>query len=595
MESTAAAPTVAGHGRAHTPSQPPKFAQTILGATRPAGFDNLTLGGSTATEQSGPQQPIPYPTETSTSPPAGVPISPYAPGGSGGQYAPPQAAHREAGTDGVPNPYAGPREASQPYSPIPLNRPQPFTPPPRRSRKGLVIGLAIAAAALVAIIVVVVVAGGGSSRSERDALIVRAFAALADEEQMTKLIDVEKSFDKFLDCSPDAKAKDDDSDDDYDPPSKRDDDEPRGKQSRRRHIERTEKEIATAIDMADGAKLEVIEILTKEPALKKASDDDKDEKGDKDAKDADDAKDAKDVEEDEEDGTVMRHEAGKRVMSGCYAKVDHTIQFVRVKLRVTPKDGEPYDDFASIILVHLAGDRWYVIEPPHVYTGDSKIVSKARGFRDRMCECKDLDCLESVETDFDKWRDDASTEDLPEDEDAGYDSVRDDYRACKRKIESANKGVKGERALKQMTALRDEMCRCSDSSCADGVKRNAKLPDSYDLDDTTRKKVNTLRDEYYECSTKAIVGSYRAYDPDLRIEPDIAPACEEYARAMQKLAACSKYPQGAKDDLKESFKTMMGLWKGYSLMKPEVQRATNDTCISGRRSTQESMTKYGCF
>ena len=106
----------------------------------------------------GPQQPWPSYGQPPPPPPQGPAYGPPQPYGQPQQYGPPQQ-YGSPAQYGPPPQYGPPSYGQQPYGQPPFGAPPQYAPPqppPRKSRKGLVVGLVVGVLALIAVGVVLV-------------------------------------------------------------------------------------------------------------------------------------------------------------------------------------------------------------------------------------------------------------------------------------------------------------------------------------------------------------------------------------------------------------------------------------------------------
>jgi len=99
-------------------------------------------------------------------------------------------------------------------------------------------------------------------------------------------------------------------------------------------------------------------------------------------------------------------------------------------------------------------------------------MSDLSSLKEKMCACKDKDCAEGVEKDFEevgkKYKGDKSEEPSADDKKKLKD-LMGEYRDCRRKARRGGAEAKSAEALKKMTAMKDDMCACKDKACADKV------------------------------------------------------------------------------------------------------------------------------
>jgi hypothetical protein len=360
---------------------------------------------------------------------------------------------------------------SQPYSPFPPQNQVAAPPPPKKSRKGLAIGLAIAGVAVVGIIVAVVVKKSGPSRS-RDAVIDKTVAALAagDEDALFALADPKEAFTKTIRCEKRASETEE-----TDPDLRR----LRRKQLDNRDPDKLEtrwrKDVGQLLRRTKGTKLEVVEILTEMPPAPGDKPTTK-AKGDKDDADETPKRRDRDLDSDRHDDDEDRPEHDKRyklttyrkgqeVMKGCYATSSFRQQQVKVLIDI--KEGER--EFTQRVVFGLAeiDGSWYLSYPPNLNVGFDVIISDLQSWRDKTCKCTDAGCIEDLDDEngrlsfvqYDLDRD----ADLPKDMMTRIEKIQSERRVCEGTARAGPELVK-------YKELKTQLCACKDDECGKKIE-----------------------------------------------------------------------------------------------------------------------------
>src|SRR5262245_4835511 len=111
--------------------------------------------------------------------------------------------------------------------------------------------------------------------------------------------------------------------------------------------------------------------------------------------------------------------------------------------------------FAACALLLAGGckDKW------------EKAMSEMEGFKDKVCACKDKECLKGVEKDMEEWekglKDKFGKDDKPPDKIMErLEKVDKDMEDCKKAVKKAAGAGAAEAAMKKMTEYKDQMCAC---------------------------------------------------------------------------------------------------------------------------------------
>lgn len=112
----------------------------------------------------------------------------------------------------------------------------------------------------------------------------------------------------------------------------------------------------------------------------------------------------------------------------------------RLTLRVAAKDGKPREQKTSIKLFEVDG-HWFLakapaVKPPGVM---DQLLADMIGFKDRMCACKDKDCANAVNADWNRWTQDmsklAGMDDKPDEEVVKqFTDAMQAFTACQMKL-----------------------------------------------------------------------------------------------------------------------------------------------------------------
>ncbi len=183
------------------------------------------------------------------------------------------------------------------------------------------------------------------------------------------------------------------------------------------------------------------------------------------------------------------------------------------------------------------------------------------------------------------------------------------------------KGGAGE-AMAKMGEFKDEMCKCTDKKCADGVQEkmnkwsadNAKSAGDKPEkpSDEDMKKMQDVGTKYGECMAKAMGGGDVAPpaggsasgsagappaggsgDGAMNGGDNKAPAaggelpaeCKDYQAAIESLSKCDKLPQATRDALKQSYEQTSAAWAS---VPAEGRAALGTACKSAADAVKQS-------
>jgi hypothetical protein len=426
----------------------------------------------------------------------------------------------------VPDPYAPlpvRDHPSQPYSPY-REASAPPQPPPKQSRKGLAIALAVAGVAIAGGIVAIVVLRDSKPERTRDAVIKKTFAALAagDEKALFELADPAKTFTRIARCEkkreeePDALGLDM-------PRRKRDLAEYRDPEK----IEaRWKKDVAQLLRRTKGTKLEVVDILTEMPPppgtkpAKSKKDDDDDERSERERE-----RERERYREDDEDRPehdkqfkLTTYKKGHEMGPGCYAKMPFRSQ--QVKVSVDVKEGErEFSQRVRLTLQEIDGE-WFLSYPPSLNVGFDVILTDLQTWRDKTCKCADAACVEDLDEEngrlamaqYDMDRE----ADLPKDMMTRIEKIQQERKVCEAT-------ARGGPELAKYKELKNQVCACKDEDCSRKLEiqmlevarqveanaRRARIP-SYEV----TRMVTDIQLQASECTRKLamqkvrVTGSY---------------------------------------------------------------------------------------
>ncbi|MBA3500518.1 MAG: hypothetical protein H0T65_09105 [Deltaproteobacteria bacterium] len=518
--------------------------------------------------------------------------NPYAPAGhaapshppGANPYAPPGAQHPGAQHPGA----YGQQPAA--YSPHPAT-PAPTGAAPvagKKSSKGLMIGLGVAGVAIAGgVIAFVLMRGGGGTAGggSRSDVVKSTLAALGDGDvdQLMKLSDVEGLHEKVVDCSGKTKALKEEGEEDDKELSEKDKED----RDPKKQVEKRKKEFEEVAPRTKGTKIELVEIVTKEPPAPK--DDEK-----------------KSDDEDDPLGGVMK--TGQKLMKGCVAKVPMRIHTAKVKLKVTPKGEEATEQDAEIVLLQI-GSGFYLAAAPTVSLGVGALEREFKGIKDKVCACKDAECAQKLKDEFKasprRKQVKKEIKALSEKDQAKLEMIEDEIKACEKKLG-------GDDQLEAMEQFRDKICGCPDKTCADKVTQEMTVWGNSNKDaklsEEDMKKASEIGEEMGKCITRIYsadtgggagggIGATIASAGGLaEASADLPQQCRDYRETILKAANCPKLPQQSRQALLDGWKSMADAWKSFDFktMPAESVKAIEDACKQGTEAIEQMQTSLGC-
>lgn len=384
---------------------------------------------------------------------------------------------------------------SQPYSPFraPDAAATAAPPPATKSRKGLVIGLAIGGVALVGGIVAFAVTREDKPSRSRDAVIKQTFAALAagDDKALFALADPVNTFKKIARCEK-RSSSDDKADDLLGSESKRTaklDDELRDPD---KLGERWTKDVKQLLRRTKGTKIEVVDILTElpppmgtKPKKKDLDDDDRSER-DRD-RDRDRDWDRERYREDDEDRPERDNEyktktykKGHELAKGCYARQPFRDQLVKVVVEV--KEGDREFTQRVKLNMHEIDGVWYLGNPPSLNVGFDVVVADLEAWKDKACKCTDAACVEDLDEEngrlaYAQYMFDRDA-DLPKETILKMEKLQTERKVCEGTAQ-------GGPELARYKELKDQLCACKEEECGKKLE--------LEMIDLRRKVENNLR------------------------------------------------------------------------------------------------------
>ncbi len=481
-----------------------------------------------------------------------------------------------------------------------------------QSKKGLVIGLAVAGLAVAAgVIAFVVLKGGengGASGGSRESVIRATLAALGDGDidKLLALADAKGVYAKAIDCTGKTPAVGTDTDDAKElSPSEKEEQDPSFIH------EKYKKEYGELAGRAKGAKIELVEVVTKAPAPhvpKKEG-----EPGPANAT---------------EDDRLFVLEKGQRAMKGCVAKVPMRMQQVKLKVKVAA-DGQPAaEQDVQMMMMELEGG-WYLITPPPISKvfGPAAISAMFTSARDQVCACKDIACAERLKSEFKAKAKEIGLKQefkkLSEDDQDKLEKVEEEIKACERRLEEGGPAIAasgtpaaggndiGARALAKLTVYKDQICACRDKACMDRGSEEmtawAKAqPDDGMTDDVTRQ-ATAIGEEIGKCMVRitSADGSTpvdkpaekplaTASDADFPQSPTMPASCETYRQSIARLASCANYPASARQALIDAWKQMISSFGDFSKLPVETQKSIGKTCEQATEAMVKATVSLKC-
>ncbi len=476
------------------------------------------------------------------------------------------------------------------------------------------IGLAVAGLAVAAgVIAFVVLKGGGSSGAaggSRESVIKATLAALGDgdTDKLLALADAKGLYAKAIDCTGKTPAVGTDTDDGKDlSPSEKEEQDPNFIH------EKYKKEFGELAGRSKGAKIELVEIVTKAPAPhvpKKEG-----EPGPSNAT--------------EDDDGLFVLEKGQRAMKGCVAKVPMRMQQVKLKIKVKVASGDQPAAEQEVRMSMMEVDGgWYLITPPPISTvfGYAAIAAMFTSAREQVCACKDSACADRLKTEF-KAKAKAvglkqELKKLGQDDQDKLDKVEEEIKACERRLDEGGPAIAasgaaaggndiGARALAKLTVYKDELCACRDKACMDRVSEEMSAwakaqPDDGMTDDVTRQ-ATAIGEEMGKCMVRITSGEAAtpadkpaekplatASDADFPKSPTMPASCETYRQSIARLASCSNYPASARQALIDAWKQMINSFGDFSTLPPDTQKSIGKTCEQATEAMVKATASLKC-
>lgn len=410
---------------------------------------------------------------------------------------------------------------SQPYSPFRAPSAPPVAPPPKKSRKGLVIA-AVAGVAIVGGVVGFLVLRDSEPTRTRDAVIKKTFAALAagDEQALFELADPSKTFTKVTRCE---KQREDEDEERFGSDRFRLNKEQADYRDPEKIDARWKKDVKQLLRRTKGTKIEVVDILTEMPPApgtkaksknRDDDDDDKDKDRDRDRYGLDD----EDRPEYDKEYKLTTYRKGAEMTRGCYAKAPFRRQQVKVVLDV--KEGErEFTQRVRISLQEIDGD-WYLTFPPSLNVGFDVVLADLQAWRDKTCKCTDAACVEDLDADMGRLRYaqyELDRDETPKDFLTRSAKIQEERRVCEAT-------ARGGPDLARYKELKNQVCACKEEEC--GRKLELEM---LELRRTIETNVRRQRSPSYEVTRQV---------------SDVAMQASECTRklALQKVRIYSMYP-----------------------------------------------------
>lgn len=479
------------------------------------------------------------------------------------------------------------------------------------------IGLAVAGLAVAGgVIAFVVLKGGGSGGAaggSRESVIKATLAALGDgdTDKLLALADAKGLYAKAIDCTGKTPAVGTDTDDGKDlSPSEKEEQDPNFIH------EKYKKEFGELAGRAKGAKIELVEVVTKAPAQhvpKKEGE----------------TRDANATED--EDGLFVL-ERGQRAMKGCVAKVPMRMQSVKLKVKVkVAAGGQPAaEQDVQMSMMEVEGG-WYLITPPPISTvfGAAAISAMFTSARDQVCACKDITCAERLKSEFKAKAKEIGLKQefkkLGQDDQDKLEKVEEEIKACERRLEEGGPAIAasgtpvaggndiGARALAKLTVYKDQICACRDKACMDKVSEEmtawAKAqPDDGMTDDVT-KQATAIGEQIGKCMVRITSSEAPAEPPadkpaekpiatvadaDFPQSPTMPASCETYRQSIARLASCANYPASARQALIDAWKQMISSFGDFSKLPAETQKSIGKTCEQATEAMVKAIASLKC-
>lgn len=160
--------------------------------------------------------------------------------------------------------------------------------------------------------------------------------------------------------------------------------------------------------------------------------------------------------------------------------------------------------------------------------GGAEYVAAMKGFKDKMCACKDRACAEKVTEEMTRWSADAA-----------------------KKSNGKAEGKPDDKVMKEMAALSDEMTKCMTAAMSAGGMEGGAAGGGNPVVDTTVAAGGDL------------------------------PECNDYKGMIEKLAGCEKLTQQARDQLRQAYEQSSKTWGNISAMPEEARKSMAASCKQG--------------
>jgi hypothetical protein len=178
-----------------------------------------------------------------------------------------------------------------------------------------------------------------------------------------------------------------------------------------------------------------------------------------------------------------------------------------------------------------------------------------------------------------------------------------------------------DRALRDLTALREDACRCRDDACATQIENRfqdlAHRFGDFDHVPGLRDRAQRLAEEAMKCLVNAMVppdaGAPQVFvDPWAPVDagptayrdpwaPDAGaagstgmPSCDQYLAAMEAYAACAQFPPSSRDSVRDSIESLRKGWADYANQPASARQAADDACRQAVDSVRQSAVAMGC-
>ena len=131
-------------------------------------------------------------------------------------------------------------------------------------------------------------------------------------------------------------------------------------------------------------------------------------------------------------------------------------------------------------------------------------------------------------------------------------------------------GVSATALITKMGELKSEMCQCKDAACAQSVSTkmtewSKANPQPAKMSAPDTQQVGELGTAMSDCMQTAMTAGSAAAagsadEPSTPSPADLPPECKDYEAAIERLQACDKMPQAARDTLKKAFDDAKAGW-----------------------------------